>query len=392
MLIAHGDVQLGIATGKARRGVVHLMNRTGWHDHFVTIQTADDHPSKPAPDMILKAMKETGTEPHRTIMIGDTTYDMQMAKAAGVHAIGVAWGYHQREALTIAGAELVVDDFAHLARAIADFLAIRRHLLLIRPCATIFPLTIFISPEERDPLTLARKDARPPLPKRFYKKLDSGRRQWFRGDARRTRVKRRQSRLWFAERSRGEAIAEEWRAQGEEIDPRTMPLTRLVNSALDGVVRDIESAIADIVRYAGSDLVCYRAAEPEGLSRHNPKHGTRFGVRARRSRRALYLHRRDHLCRAAAARHRRCPRSNRPKHGRAAARRHRFACDDDADRLGAARAVGCAARAVAGSGMGRRRMSMRISRCASGAPMSRRSNGVHGVSRKRRLPCGCYTS
>lgn len=123
MLIARGDVQLGIATGKARRGVVHLMNRTGWHDHFVTIQTADDHPSKPAPDMILKAMKETGTEPHRTIMIGDTTYDMQMAKAAGVHAIGVAWGYHQREALTRAGAELVVDDFAHLARAIADLLA-----------------------------------------------------------------------------------------------------------------------------------------------------------------------------------------------------------------------------------------------------------------------------
>jgi phosphoglycolate phosphatase len=123
MLIERGDVELGIATGKARRGVVHLMNRTGWHDHFVTIQTADDHPSKPAPDMILKAMEETGTPPERTIMVGDTSYDMQMAKAAGVHAIGVAWGYHQREALIHAGAELVVDDFAHLTRAIADLLA-----------------------------------------------------------------------------------------------------------------------------------------------------------------------------------------------------------------------------------------------------------------------------
>jgi phosphoglycolate phosphatase len=122
-LIARGDVKLGIATGKARRGVVHLMDRTGWHDHFVTIQTADDHPSKPAPDMILKAMEETGTAPHHTIMIGDTSYDMAMAKAAGVHAIGVAWGYHQREALLQAGAELVVDDFAHLTRAIADLLA-----------------------------------------------------------------------------------------------------------------------------------------------------------------------------------------------------------------------------------------------------------------------------
>jgi chaperone required for assembly of F1-ATPase len=62
-----------------------------------------------------------------------------------------------------------------------------------------------------------------------------------------------------------EAIAEEWRTQGEHIDPRTMPLTRLVNSALDGVARDVGGVIADIVRYAGSDLVCYRAAEPQGL-------------------------------------------------------------------------------------------------------------------------------
>jgi phosphoglycolate phosphatase len=123
MLIARGDVKLGIATGKARRGVVHLMDRTGWHDHFVTIQTADDHPSKPAPDMILKAMEETGTSPHHTVMIGDTSYDMAMAKAAGVHAIGVAWGYHQRETLLKAGAELIVDDFAHLTRAVADLLA-----------------------------------------------------------------------------------------------------------------------------------------------------------------------------------------------------------------------------------------------------------------------------
>jgi phosphoglycolate phosphatase len=68
-------------------------------------------------------MEETGAQPHHTIMIGDTSYDMAMAKAAHVHAIGVGWGYHQREALLHAGAELVVDDFAHLTRAIADLLA-----------------------------------------------------------------------------------------------------------------------------------------------------------------------------------------------------------------------------------------------------------------------------
>jgi phosphoglycolate phosphatase len=68
-------------------------------------------------------MEETGTEPHHTIMIGDTTYDMAMAKAAHVHAIGVAWGYHQREALLHAGADVVVDDYAYLTRTIADLLA-----------------------------------------------------------------------------------------------------------------------------------------------------------------------------------------------------------------------------------------------------------------------------
>jgi phosphoglycolate phosphatase len=72
--------------------------------------------------MILKAIAETGTEPQHTMMIGDTTYDMRMAKAAGVHAIGVGWGYHQREALHEAGAQVVVDDFAHLTRVIADML------------------------------------------------------------------------------------------------------------------------------------------------------------------------------------------------------------------------------------------------------------------------------
>jgi chaperone required for assembly of F1-ATPase len=126
---------------------------------------------------------------------------------------------------------------------------------------------IFISPEERDPLKLARKDARPPLPKRFYKEVGiraegSGFAVMLDGHRVKTPAK---ADLVLPNEAAAEAIAEEWRAQGEEIDPRTMPLTRLVNSALDGVARDIESVIADIVRYAGSDLVCYRAAEPEGL-------------------------------------------------------------------------------------------------------------------------------
>jgi chaperone required for assembly of F1-ATPase len=126
---------------------------------------------------------------------------------------------------------------------------------------------IFISPEERDPLKLARKDARPPLPKRFYKEVAVAAEPnsfIIRLDGRQVKTPAKAD-LILPTQDLAEAIAEEWRAQGEDIDPRTMPLTRLVNSALDGVARNVESVIADIVKYAGSDLVCYRAAEPEGL-------------------------------------------------------------------------------------------------------------------------------
>jgi chaperone required for assembly of F1-ATPase len=126
---------------------------------------------------------------------------------------------------------------------------------------------IFISPEERDPRALARKDARPALPRRFYKEVavapDAG------GfvvtlDGRKLKTPAKAD-LILPTQAGAEAVAEEWRAQGEDIDPRTMPLTRLVNSALDGVARDVTSVIDDIAKYAASDLVCYRAAEPEGL-------------------------------------------------------------------------------------------------------------------------------
>lgn len=110
---------LGIATGKSRRGVDRLLSRESWEGAFITIQTADDHPSKPHPAMILTAMAETGVAPHRTVMIGDTTFDMEMAREAGVAALGVAWGYHPVSALHAAGADAVVSDHARLVDEIA---------------------------------------------------------------------------------------------------------------------------------------------------------------------------------------------------------------------------------------------------------------------------------
>jgi phosphoglycolate phosphatase len=121
-LAGRDDHLLGIATGKSRRGVDRLFEREGWHASFATIQTADDHPSKPHPSMLHRAMLETGATPAATVMIGDTTYDIEMARAAGVNAIGVAWGYHSVSELTNAGAHLIVERFADLPAALDTIL------------------------------------------------------------------------------------------------------------------------------------------------------------------------------------------------------------------------------------------------------------------------------
>jgi phosphoglycolate phosphatase len=113
-LAARGDTLLGIATGKSRRGVDALIEREGWHGLFATIQTADDAPSKPHPSMLLQAMAETSIGPERTVMIGDTSYDMLMAVAAKATGIGVSWGYHDPAELTGAGAQLVASDVPEL--------------------------------------------------------------------------------------------------------------------------------------------------------------------------------------------------------------------------------------------------------------------------------------
>ena len=119
------DIVLGIATGKARRGIDRLFERERWTPHFVTVQTADHHPSKPHPAMVHAAMAETGVEPERTVMVGDTTFDVHMARAAGVGALGVAWGYHPPHELRAAGAHAIVDGCERLIGDIDDFFARR---------------------------------------------------------------------------------------------------------------------------------------------------------------------------------------------------------------------------------------------------------------------------
>jgi phosphoglycolate phosphatase len=111
---------LGVATGKSRRGVRHLFDRHSLHERFVTIQTPDTARGKPHPDMVLQAMAAVGARPENTVMIGDTTFDIEMGRAAGARAIGVSWGNHPALELTAAGAHRLVERMADLAQAVHD--------------------------------------------------------------------------------------------------------------------------------------------------------------------------------------------------------------------------------------------------------------------------------
>ncbi|MBN06708.1 MAG: haloacid dehalogenase [Rhodospirillaceae bacterium] len=109
---------LGVATGKSKRGLDAVFDTHEIGHHFVTAQTSDIGPGKPAPDMLYRALRETGVEARNTVMIGDTTFDMEMAMNAGVSAIGVSWGYHTDKDLLAAGARVIVHGFQDLPGAL----------------------------------------------------------------------------------------------------------------------------------------------------------------------------------------------------------------------------------------------------------------------------------
>jgi phosphoglycolate phosphatase len=110
---------LAVATGKSRRGLLAMVERHGLEGRFVSLQCADDNPGKPHPAMLRRAIAEAGATADETVMIGDTSYDMQMARSAGTRAVGVAWGYHAPEELLDCGAHLVVESYPQLAGALA---------------------------------------------------------------------------------------------------------------------------------------------------------------------------------------------------------------------------------------------------------------------------------
>ncbi|MEK9671461.1 MAG: HAD-IA family hydrolase [Rhodospirillaceae bacterium] len=117
---------MAVATGKGNQGLRLTLETHGLSDYFLSLQTADGNPGKPHPSMILNAIADTGARPESTVMVGDTTFDMEMSRNAGTLAIGVAWGYHGLDELAAAGAASVIGDFADLVPQI-------HHLLEIAP-------------------------------------------------------------------------------------------------------------------------------------------------------------------------------------------------------------------------------------------------------------------
>lgn len=111
---------LGVATGKSDRGLNFVLEAHGLTNRFVTLHTADRHPSKPHPSMIDACMTDAGATRESSVMIGDTTFDMAMARAANVMAVGVAWGYHDADELKESGADVVIDNPFDLAAIIEE--------------------------------------------------------------------------------------------------------------------------------------------------------------------------------------------------------------------------------------------------------------------------------
>ena len=121
--LEHDGWLLAVATGKSDRGLRHCLESHGIHARFVSLQTADRHPSKPHPSMVEQAIAEAGASSGTSIVVGDTSFDMAMAVNAGASGIGAGWGYHDAEELIGAGAVAVAEsplDVLEVIREHAD--------------------------------------------------------------------------------------------------------------------------------------------------------------------------------------------------------------------------------------------------------------------------------
>jgi phosphoglycolate phosphatase len=112
---------LGVATGKSDRGLTRCLDHHALRSLFVTLQTADRHPSKPHPSMVYQALAEAGADAANAVVIGDTVYDIHMGRAAGTRTVGVNWGYHSVADLREAGADYIAESMDDLKVYLENF-------------------------------------------------------------------------------------------------------------------------------------------------------------------------------------------------------------------------------------------------------------------------------
>jgi phosphoglycolate phosphatase len=112
---------LGVATGKSDRGLTRCLDHHALRSLFVTLQTADRHPSKPHPSMVYQALAEAGADAANAVVIGDTVYDIHMGRAAGTRTVGVNWGYHSVADLREAGADYIAESMDELKVYLENF-------------------------------------------------------------------------------------------------------------------------------------------------------------------------------------------------------------------------------------------------------------------------------
>lgn len=108
---------LAVVTGKGRRGLHEVLDAHGLLERFVVLKSADDGPGKPDPTLLLDAVRESGSSPGRAVMVGDTVFDMGMARRARVAGIAVTWGYHDLALLETERPAAVIGRFEELAEA-----------------------------------------------------------------------------------------------------------------------------------------------------------------------------------------------------------------------------------------------------------------------------------
>jgi phosphoglycolate phosphatase len=112
------DLALAVATGASKRGMMRALSMNDVDEFFDTAHCADGHPSKPNPSMAQACMIDCGAKPEQTIVVGDTSYDMEMGQAARCASLGVLWGNHGHDALLASGARAVIETFEQLDAAL----------------------------------------------------------------------------------------------------------------------------------------------------------------------------------------------------------------------------------------------------------------------------------